>query len=260
MAPLGCDAVVMAALDLDASDATMTRLLALYDDPAGEKVRPREAKWDVSASLREEYAERGHEQWLYGEVTGHRELLEALLAVPALSEREELVVDIGSGTGRFVVYAALAGCHACGQEFVPERHAAAVAARARCSPEEQARLELRCEDALATTSALEVATRVFCNNAVWPDTLNATVAAHVVSCAPRLVVFATMKELSLEAARATGLVLTRRTAVEVSWDRTGWPLYLYEPRDGPDSDACPEPLDDEAFHAAHESSSGFSMF
>ena len=289
----------MATPSIDRIDfsATQSRLLAIYSDPTAKHVEPGQSTWEVSAKLQAVYAARGREQWLYGEVLGLAELLRALLAVPARMGNPEdvrsrripvpvalscgrtfalrarrcrhvtcvrvspsqLVLDIGSGTGRFVAFAALAGFCACGQEFVPERHAEAVAARARCTPAERERIDLRCEDALATTSPLDRATRVFCNNAVWPDHLNAQVAAHVAASAPHLACFAVMKELSSEAARANDLVLTRRTAVEVSWDKTGWPLFVYEPRAARPNPLV-EPMDDEAFQAALESSTGFSMF
>jgi hypothetical protein len=99
---------------------------------------------------------------------------------------------------------------------------------------------------------------VFCNNAVWPHELNARIATHVSKGARRLAVFAVMKELTEDAAHAAGLVFVRRTALPVSWDRTGWPLYIYRPRA-----SCPHGVDevavDDAFHAAQESSTGFSM-
>lgn len=192
-------------------------------------------------------------------MTGHGALLRALFAVPARNNAadEELLLDIGSGSGRVVAFAAIAGLRACGIELVAERHARAIAACARMAPQVAERLELRCEDALAATTPLDHATRVFCNNAIWPDALNARCAAHVAQCARRLVVYGTMKELQPDAADAAGLKLTRRSGVPVSWDQTGWPLYLYELRGA--HLVVGEPVDDDAFHAAHESSTGFTM-
>ena len=92
---------------------------------------------------------------------------------------------------------------------------------------------------------------------MWPDHLNDRIAAHVSQGAHCLAVFAVMRELRDETVAATGLVLTRKTAIEVSWDMVGWPLYLYRPLA-----QCPgvrEAAVDDAFYAAKESSSGFSM-
>ena len=133
--------------------------------------------------LAEQFAQRGSEQWAYGELTavGCRQMLDALLEPPLPpSGTEERFIDIGSGAGIVVLYSSLTGLRSVGLELVPARHAAAEAALRRLQPgfDSPLPLELLCADALATTAPYAQATRLFCNNAIWPDDLNAAMATH----------------------------------------------------------------------------------
>ena len=70
---------------------------------------------------------------------------------------------------------------------------------------------------------------MFCNNATWPASLNAALAAHLS--------LATVRALPPAALADAGLALHSATGVEVTWDRVGAPLHVYvrEGRQG----ACP---------------------
>ena len=78
---------------------------------------------------------------------------------------------------------------------------------------------------------------MFCNNATWPASLNAALAAHLSASAPRLAALATVRALPPAALADAGLALHSATGVEVTWDRVGAPLHVYvrEGRQG----ACP---------------------
>ena len=210
-------------------------------------------------SLTALYASRGREQWVYGEVTGIAALLTLLLSVPSALGVALHLCDIGSGTGRLVAFAALAGLRSTGVELVPQRHAVAVRAHEQLRQHDAgaaSRCAFRCEDALASTAEpLTGVTHVLCNNAVWPDALNAQVARHVMAQARELVALAMLKQLDTAALEDAGLVLTRRSAVGVSWDPMGWPLYIYRPAHAVGNIGAPVQTDD-AFFVAEESRMG----
>mmetsp|Transcript_19024 Transcript_19024/g.56773 ORF Transcript_19024/g.56773 Transcript_19024/m.56773 type:complete len:296 (+) Transcript_19024:26-913(+) len=240
------EADVESPLDLTMAAATTAEIFRRLDCDSSA-LQP-------DASLVQAYAGRGREQWVYGEVTGNAALLTMLLAVPVRGGTRAEVCDVGSGTGRLVAFAALAGLRATGIELVPQRHAIAEEAHAALLqrvPAAAARARFRCEDALAVTEPLEGATHVLCNNAVWADRLNADIARHVATAARELVALAMLKALSAEALETSGLVLTRRSAVAVSWDPVGWPVYIYCPRVAV-GDAA-EVQTDQSFHVAEAS-------
>ena len=83
-------------------------------------------------------------------------------------------------------------------------------------------MELRCEDALSSGSALVSATRVFCNNrssdtSEWPADMMERLVAHVVKHAPKLAAFASTAALPTASLEEAGWCLLRGTAVGVSW-------------------------------------------
>ena len=174
-------------------------------------------------------------------------------------------LDFGSGTGRLVLDAAAAWRVPCvGLELVPSRHAAAQSRRAEaCGTADSAALaEFFCADALADAPAeggeqLARATRAFSCNAVWADALNALLVARVGSRCPKLRSLALLKEPPADALAAAGLELVRKSAVGVTWDRVGWPLYVYRKRRP--GDGAARVVVDACHEAAVESRDGFSM-
>lgn len=214
-------------------------------------------------SLADQFADRGGTQWTYGEITirGCAGLLDALL--DGSPPEEATFLDVGSGVGQIVLWAAAVGCMraAIGIELVPSRHAVAEAARShmiRAGHEVVGRAsELRCVDALddAALPCFERATHVFFANAVFEPALNARLVAHCHEHAPLLHVLATLKEPPADALADAGLVLVRATAVAVSWDAVGWPLYVYRRQ----AVSGAPPVVDAGFEAALESQTWFSM-
>lgn len=188
--------------------------------------------YEVPAALASAYADRGTEQWVYGEIRSAVELLGILRSAAAsdadLAAEEEVFLDFGSGDGDLVLGMAKLGVRSVGIELVPAHHRNAMAALARAPPTVQAKTELLCEDGLAVTAPISGATLVVCNNAVWDDALNARVVAHIGAHATALAVLATTKKIRAAAAAAAGLRLVRATAVDVDWNPSGWPLYLYQ--------------------------------
>ena len=238
--------------------------------------QPEATEMQPDSSLAAAYADRGPEQWVYGEVTleGCEELLGKLGVT-----RQSTFLDMGSGTGRIVLYAAYVHrIQSIGIELVPERHRVAERAREACEgwaanaelhcgdmhtmAQLDALAELRCGDMLsmAQLDALARATHVFCNNAVWPSELTACVVRHLMTHAPLLTVLALLKEPATpEVFNGSEFVLARKSAVDVSWDRIGWPLFLYR-RPSSDSSSSAWPDVDPAFAAALESRDGICMY
>ena len=215
--------------------------------------------------LQKEFALRGSEQWAYGELTavGCRQMLDALLQpqLPPTASERELFVDVGSGAGIVVVFAALIGVSSIGVELVPPRHAAAQVAVDRLARRSKSLpVKLICADALTITTEYSHATRFFCNNAIWPDELTSKVATHIAEHAPRLAAFATVMPIPAEVVGTTGLALLRATAVDVTWDRIGAPLHIYVPA-GREEDLSDMDRFDECYEAAREGCLGeLSMF
>jgi hypothetical protein len=173
---------------------------------------------------------------------------------PAATGGPETLVDIGSGAGLVVLFAGLTGLQCIGIELVPARHAAAASTLHRLQQHCASPLpvELVCADALAATAPYARATRLFCNNAIRPDSLTAAMAAHVAGHTPRLAAFATVRPTPPAAAAAVGLALQRTTAVSVTWDRIGAPLHVYVPAGREGSAATEAERYDERYHAARE--------
>ena len=191
-------------------------------------------------------------------------------------------IDIGSGTGKLVLFAAALGLQSVGIELVHSRHVVGLRVQQALLEEDhgdektaplaaaiQGRIggaSLRCADALAPSEADSLAngTLFLCNNAVWPSRLTAEVVTRGLTPerAPRLSVLATLKEVPEEALEAASLVLARASCVSVTWDPIGWPLFVYCRRCLVQSHDSSQrlPVIDESFHIGIESRDGIAMY
>ena len=175
-----------------------------------------------------------------------------------LTNHDEHVVYVALllSAGRLVLFAALHGVRALGIELVPSRHDLATRALAALSSESaRSRVELRCGDALAMREPYSRVTHILCNNAIWADSLNAQVFAHIAAETPRLEALVMLKEPPAMAVAASDLELVRASALSVTWDRIGWPAYVYRRRHigGLDGVAtAPRVQCDDSFFAASE--------
>eukprot|EP00746_Dinoflagellata_sp_MGD_P134697 gnl/MRDRNA2_/MRDRNA2_68572_c0_seq1.p1 gnl/MRDRNA2_/MRDRNA2_68572_c0~~gnl/MRDRNA2_/MRDRNA2_68572_c0_seq1.p1 ORF type:complete len:304 (+),score=56.86 gnl/MRDRNA2_/MRDRNA2_68572_c0_seq1:96-914(+) len=180
------------------------------------------------------FADCGEDQWIYGEITdaGCEALLEIFLATPKQNaEVSNVFLDVGSGSGRQVLFAAASGFESIGIELVPERHAIAERAHARMKPMAvRNRAKLICGDCLAMTAPFEKSTYILCNNAAFPDALSEALVLHISAHSANLSSFATLKKLPAAAVEKAGLVLVRACAIAVTWDASGWPLFVYHPK------------------------------
>ena len=226
---------------------------------AYEALTPEATRMQPEEGLEARFIARGREQWAYGEVT-LRKGCPALLAtlLDGTPPEECTLLDIGSGVGQLVLYASAVARvrRAIGIELVPSRHAVGEAAR---SAIDAGCAELHCGDALSASElhCYEDATHIFMANAIFPDELTASVVRHAVRHAPHLRALALLKEPPADALVATGLVLARAAAVDVSWLSTfGWPLFVYVPRA---QHRGAEVIVDDGFDAARENQDWFSM-
>ena len=213
----------------------------------------------------------------YGEIlmSDFPKLLALLLNCSRCEEQEEdCFVDIGSGTGKLVLYAAMSGLLSYGIELVQRRHNVGKEVLQALSHDRRfGRASLRCADALSPSEAHIIlgGSLFFCNNAVWSEQLTAEIVRGLApDHAPRLAALITLKEVPVDALEAAGLVLARASCVSVTWDPLGWPLFLYRPLAAePDPQEQQEqqeqqqrawPVIDEAFVIGLESRDGIAMY
>lgn len=182
-------------------------------------------------AMQAEFRDRGSAQWAYGEVPfeGMGDLFATLGVGKAAT-----FLDVGSGTGRVVLYAATAlEVEAVGIELVPARHDVAIRALDALShgTSKPVSASLRCGDVLSESELGTVsrATHIFCNNAVWSDALTSEILSHLAQHAPNLASLAVLRRPSSMAVfKGSGLRLASKTCVDVTWDAIGWPLFTYK--------------------------------
>ena len=143
------------------------------------------------AALEQAFEQRGTGQWTYGEVSlannGCSNLVDALL--DGASPAECTLLDVGSGVGQVVLYAAAVARvhHAIGIELVPSRHAVAEAARSAMIDagfdHVRHATRFRCADALHESEHAHVsqATHVFMANVTLLPPCFPHRGAHVMS-------------------------------------------------------------------------------
>lgn len=158
-----------------------------------------------------------------------------LLAWLRLTSNDHFV-DLGSGSGRLVLQAALSSRvgSARGVELSGFRHALAECAlarlRARGTPALVARLEsVRFEAGDLRCAELASATVIYAGATVFPDPLKLALAAHVHAQAPSLRTL--LVGGGLPARVATPFEECARVRVPMSWSASEW-VYLYTPRTG----------------------------
>lgn len=198
-------------------------------------------------NVQTQYSSRGQSQWVYGEVsisvglpsspntyaraprvpaqiTGMQTLAEILEVTPS-----DVVTDLGSGIGQVPLYLGLAGkcARAIGVELVEHRHDTAVEARRALGLPEEA-VELRCEDMLTTD--LSSTTKIFCNNTVFGDALTSMLAQRLGApdVTPDLRLCCLANPFRQEDCDSANLRLCRISSVAVNWNRSGWPMYIYQ--------------------------------
>ena len=150
----------------------------------------------------------------------------------------DVFLDIGSGRGNLV----LACAHlqpppllSCGIEILAPRHEMAQAAAVALDEQTQARIDLRCGDALtaAADDLRERATKVFVNNLLFDALTNAALMrAMSPTRAPSLKLIACTSPLAdpataAKALRAVGLVHDHTASVEANYTARATPLHIY---------------------------------
>mmetsp|Transcript_29390 Transcript_29390/g.48729 ORF Transcript_29390/g.48729 Transcript_29390/m.48729 type:complete len:477 (+) Transcript_29390:70-1500(+) len=153
---------------------------------------------------------------------------EVAAALDGVVTNRARLLYIGGGGVRLMLLAAAFGLRVIGIDSVRERYEVAVLALERLELAAARKcVELRFEDVLTSAEPLKNAAFVVTDGLMTAAALTQLIV-HLSVHAPQLQAVATLTRLPDKAMVAAGLSLTRKSAVGVTWDPMGKPLYIYQ--------------------------------